>query len=90
MVMSTQDSSTPSLFERILAYCTVTIIVVALGSFFATLIVGMANRQALADGLWPFVYAVSLWALPIGFVLLVILLIIAGRRRSRDVRAGKK
>lgn len=87
--MSTEATSAPSLFERILAYATVTIIVIALGSFFATLIVGMNDRLAVAEGLWPFVYAVSLWALPIGFVLLMILLALAGRRRSRDARGGK-
>lgn len=87
--MSTEDSSKPSLFERILAYATITIIVVALGSFFATLIVGMANREAVAEGLWPVVYGISLFALPIGFVLLVLLLVVAQMRRSRDARLGK-
>ncbi|KIP51830.1 hypothetical protein [Leucobacter komagatae] len=88
--MSTEDISTPSLFERILAYATVTIIVIALGSFFATLIVGMNDRQAVAEGLWPVVYGISLLALPVGFVLLVVLLVVAQRRRSRAVRLGKK
>ncbi|MFF8817135.1 MULTISPECIES: hypothetical protein [Leucobacter] len=86
--MSTEETSTPSLFERILAYATVSIIVVALGSFFATLIVGMSNRQAVAEGFWPVVYGISLFALPIGFALLVVLLIVAQRRRSRDARRG--
>lgn len=87
--MSTAETSSPSLVERILAYSTVTIIVVALGSYFATLIVGMNNRHALAEGLWPVVYGISLLALPVGFVLLIVLLIVAQRRRSRDVRRGK-
>ncbi|KUF06304.1 hypothetical protein [Leucobacter sp. G161] len=88
--MSTEETSNPSLFERILAYATVTIIVVALGSFFATLIVGMNDRQAVAEGLWPVVYGISLLALPAGFVLLILLLIMAQRRRSRDARIGNK
>ncbi|GAA1572011.1 hypothetical protein ACIFOC_01088 [Leucobacter aridicollis] len=86
--MSTEETSTPSLFERILAYATVSIIVVALGSFFATLIVGMSNRQAVAEGFWPVVYGISLFALPIGFVMLIVLLLVAQRRRSRDARRG--
>ncbi|KAM9862969.1 hypothetical protein ACI1US_01107 [Leucobacter sp. BZR 635] len=87
--MSTEDISSPSLFERILAYATITIIVVALGSFFATLIVGMNDRQAVAEGLWPVVYGISMFALPIGFVLLIALLVFAQLRRSRDARRGK-
>lgn len=86
--MSTEDSSTPSLFERILAFATVTVIGVALLSFFATLIVGLADRQAAAEGLWPIVYGVSLIGLPIGFLLLIVLLVLAQRRRSRDARRG--
>ncbi|GAA1316566.1 hypothetical protein ACFSWE_15055 [Leucobacter albus] len=87
--MSTEDTSNPSLFERILAFATVSIIVVALGSFFATLIVGMNDRQAVAEGFWPVVYGISLFALPVGFVLLIVLLVVAQRRRSRAVSRGK-
>ena len=86
--MSTEHSGTPSLLERILAWATVSIIVVALGSFFATLIVGLNDRHAVAQGLWQFVYDVSLIALPIGFALLIVLLILSSRRRSREARAA--
>lgn len=86
--MSTEDHSTPSRFERVLAYVTITIIVVALGSYFATLIVGMNDREAVAEGLWAIVFGISLYALPVGFVLLILLLILAQRRRSRDARQG--
>lgn len=84
--MSTEDSNTASLFERVLAFATVTVIGVALLSFFATLIVGLADRHAAAEGLWPVVYGVSLIGLPIGFLLLIVLLVLAQRRRSRDAR----
>ncbi|GEM_PF-2516670 len=87
-----QEASSPSIFERILAYATITIISVALLSFFATLIVGLANRHAAAEGLWPFVYGISLIGLPIGFVLLIVLLIVSQARRKADLKrnAGKK
>lgn len=87
--MSTEESSTPSLFERILAIATVTVIGAALLSFFATLIVGLADRHAAAEGLWPVVYGISLIGLPIGFILLVTLLVIAQRRRSADARKAQ-
>ncbi|RZT66259.1 hypothetical protein [Leucobacter luti] len=83
--MSTEANS-PSLIERILAYASLGIIAVALLSFFVTLIVGMNDRQAMADGLWPVVYGISLIALPIGFVLLVALLIVSQARRRREFR----
>lgn len=83
--MSTEPS-TPSLLERILAISSLSIIAVALLSFFATLIVGMNDRQAMAEGLWPFVYGVSLIGLPIGFVLLILLLILTQARRRREFR----
>lgn len=86
--MSTEQPGTPSPLERILAWATVTIIVVALGSFFATLIVGLNDRQTLATGLWQFVYDVSLIALPIGFALLITLIVLSSRRRSREARAA--
>lgn len=91
MAGMSQESSTPSLLERILAYATITIIAAALLSFFATLIVGMADREALASGLWPVVYGLSLFGLPVGFVLLVTLLIVnQSRRRAEFKRNNRK
>lgn len=83
--MSTEPSS-PSILERILAYASLSIIVVALLSFFATLIIGLNDREAMAEGLWPFVYGISLIGLPIGFVLLITLLIVSQARRRAEFR----
>lgn len=88
--MSTEDHSTPSLLERILAYLTVALIVVALGSFFATLIVGLNDREAATQGFAQVAYAISLFALPAGFVLLVIMLVLAQNRRKRETKRGAK
>ena len=87
--MTSEDSSNPSVIERILAYATVAIIVIALGSFFTTLIVGMTDRYAVAEGLWGFVFGISLIGLPIGFALLIVSLVLAQRRRRRDLRRQK-
>lgn len=83
--MSTEPS-TPSILERILAYASLSIIALALLSFFATLIVGLNNRFALAEGLWPIVYGISMIGLPVGFVLLIALLILTQRRRRAETR----
>lgn len=83
------ETSNPSWLERFLAYASLSIIAVALLSFFVTLIVGMSNREALAAGLWAFVYGISLVGLPVGFVLLVALLIISQVRRRREFRQNQ-
>ncbi|QIK62965.1 hypothetical protein G7068_06965 [Leucobacter viscericola] len=87
--MSTETSN-PSWLERILAYASLSIIAIALLSFFATLIVGMSNREVLAAGLWPIVYGISTYGLPTGFVLLIALLIISQVRRRREFRQSQK
>jgi len=86
MVRMSEESSSPSLLERLLAYASLSIIGVALLSFFATLIVGLNDREAMAEGLLSIVYGISLIALPVGFVLLVLLLIVSGRRRRAEFR----
>ncbi|WP_336659023.1 hypothetical protein [Leucobacter sp. USHLN153] len=83
---SPAESSSPSLVERVLAYASLAIIAVALISFFGTLIVGLNDREALAQGFWPVVYAISMIGLPIGFALLILLLILSQRRRRADAR----
>lgn len=79
-----RDPHTPSRVERLLAYVTLAIIAVAVISFFVTLIVGMNNREVLADGIWPFVVALTYVGLPIAFVLLILLLILSMRRRGKE------
>lgn len=86
MAGMSQESSTPSILERILAYATVTIIGAALLSFFATLIIGLIDREALASGLWPAVYGLSLFGLPLGFALLIALLVVSQRRRRAEFK----
>jgi hypothetical protein len=83
------ETNTPSRLERLLAYASLTIIAVALLSFFVTLIVGMNNREVLAAGLWPFVYGISIFGLPTGFVLLFTLLILSQVRRRREFRQNQ-
>ncbi|MDI6023801.1 hypothetical protein QBL02_09600 [Leucobacter sp. UT-8R-CII-1-4] len=81
--MSEQQQS--SVLEKILAYTSVSIIVIAVGAYLTTLIVAMAaGREVLADGLWQVVTFISYIGLPIGFVLLITLLIMNFSRRGRE------
>lgn len=90
--MSTEHNESPkfSLFERILAYLAVAIMVVAVLAYITTLIVGLSGgRELLADSLWPFIVGLSYVGLPVGFVLLVILLgVNYTKRRTR--RSGRE
>lgn len=81
--MSDQQKAT--VLERILAYSSVTIIVIAIASFLTTLVVALAGgREVLAEGLWQVVTAISYIGLPVGFLLLIVLLIINFRRRGKE------
>lgn len=81
--MSEQQQS--SVLEKILAYTSVSIIVIAVGAYLTTLVVAMAaGREVLADGLWQVVTFISYIGLPIGFVLLITLLIMNFSRRGRE------
>lgn len=81
-----EETSSPSLLERLLAYASLTIIGAALLSFFSTLIIGLNDREAVAEEPWSIIFGVSLYALPVGFVLLIALLILSGRRRRAEFR----
>lgn len=83
--MSEQPKS--PVLERVLAYSSVAIMVIAVLSYLTTLIVAMAaGREVLAQGLWQFVVFVSYVGLPVGFVLLMVLLGINFSRRGREKR----
>lgn len=79
------EQQQPSVLERVLAYTSVSIIVIAVASYLTTLIVAMvAGREVLAQGLWQFVVFISYVGLPVGFVLLMVLLGLNFRRRGRE------
>lgn len=85
LVRMSHEPPPPSRLERILAYATLTIVVIAVLAFLATLIVGLtSDREILAGGLWPAVVWVSYVGLPIGFLLLTVLLGLSMRRRGKE------
>lgn len=89
--MSTDESPKFSMIERLLAYASIAIIALAIGSYLTTLIVALAaGRQALISGLWPLVTWIAFYGLPIGFVLLIALLVISFSRRARAARREDK
>ncbi|WP_217133803.1 hypothetical protein [Leucobacter chinensis] len=83
--MSTETNN-PSLVEKVLAYSSLSIIALAIISFFATLIAALVGveREVLAEGFWPVITWIGYVGLPIGFVLMMTLLVITRRRRKRE------
>lgn len=82
----TTESSSPSRFERVLAIAAVTIIGLAVLAFLVTLVLGLTDtgRETLATGAWPLAVWTSYVGLPVGFALIIVLLIVNNRRRAKD------
>jgi len=74
--------------ERVIAYMVAATVVVSVVSFIAV-IIGTAlgiGRDQLATGMWPFVTILPLIGLPIGFVLIIVLLVVSAVRRGRATK----
>ena len=74
--------------DRILAYISLGLAVVAIGCFFAVIIARPAGVTDFTQGLWPLVLVFPLIALPTAFILIVVLLIMSFARRARANRGG--
>ena len=74
--------------DRILAYISLGLAVVAIGCFFAVIIARPAGVTDFSEGLWPLVVVFPLIALPTAFILIVVLLVMSFVRRARANRGG--
>ncbi|MET0726256.1 MAG: hypothetical protein ABWY36_07875 [Leifsonia sp.] len=77
--------------ERVLATMVATTIGLGILAIIAILI-GTAtglSQSDLSRGFWIFVYWIPAVALPIGLILVIILIVISGIRRSRESRQGQ-
>ncbi len=77
--------------ERILAYMFVGIVGLSILAFIAVMVAtfaGVGANDGFSQGIWPIVLTLPLFGLPIGFLLLVALLIVNGVRRARETRSG--
>jgi hypothetical protein len=74
--------------DRILAYISLGLAVVAIGCFFAVIIARPAGVTDFSEGLWPLIVVFPLIALPTAFILIVVLLIMSFVRRARANRGG--
>jgi hypothetical protein len=74
--------------DRILAYMSLGLALVALVCFFAVLIARPAGVTDFTAGIWPAVVVFPLVALPVAFILIVVLRIMSFGRRARANRGG--
>jgi FtsH-binding integral membrane protein len=69
--------------DRILAYMALGLTVLSIVCFFAVILARPLGVDDFSAGLWPLVVVLPLIALPIAFVMIVVLLIMSFVRRSR-------
>jgi uncharacterized membrane protein len=90
--VSQQTPSATSRPQRILSFIIAALVVVSLVSIAAILIgtaVGGFAQQGSGQGLWPAVFLLPLIALPIAFVLMIVLFVLTARSRSRAAKAAQ-
>jgi hypothetical protein len=90
--VTTQIPQPASRIERILAYMVAGVVGLSILAFIAVLIgtsAGVGDNDGFSHGIWPLVLTLPLFGLPLGFVLVIVLLVTSAIRRSRDARANR-
>lgn len=75
--------------ERILAYMVAATVGLSILAFFAVIIgtwLGAGANNGFGQGVWPAILALPLVGLPIGFILIIVLLVTTTVRRAREAR----
>lgn len=90
--MPNETGSESSVFDRAVAYIIVVLVVLSVASFVAVIIgtqSGVGENDGFSHGIWPAVLIFPLFALPVAFLLLVVLLVRGVSRRSRLSRGER-
>ncbi len=69
--------------DRILAYMALGLTILSIVCFFAVILAKPLGVEDFSQGVWPLVVVLPLVALPIAFVMIIVLLIMSFVRRSR-------
>lgn len=89
MGVTNEPEAPSSTLERALAYIIVGVVALSLTAFIAVITgtaLGAADGDGFEQGLWPAIVITPLFALPIAFVLIIVLLVLAALRRRRATR----
>jgi hypothetical protein len=87
--VSNQTPVTDHRAERVLAYMVAATIGISILAFLAVMIgtlAGVGANDGFSQGVWPVILVLPLIGLPLGFILLIALLILNGVRRARESR----
>lgn len=79
--------------ERILALGVVTLVALALGCFIAVIVatwLGAGANDGFGHGIWPTVFFVQYYGLPLAFLLIIALIASNALRRSRAAKASQR
>jgi hypothetical protein len=90
--MTTDSPSPPSRIERVLATMIAGVIGLSVLAFFAIIIATWSgfDRTDFGAGLWPIITMIPLMGLPLGFVLIIALLVVSTRRRRQGWAPGEQ
>ncbi|TFB70573.1 hypothetical protein E3O06_14010 [Cryobacterium glaciale] len=91
--MTNQTPQPVSRLERVLAYMVASVVGLSILAFLAVIIataMGVGDNDGFSRGIWPPIFILPLYGLPIGFVLIVGLMISVGVRRSREARRDRE
>jgi hypothetical protein len=86
--VSDPDTTPASRIERSLTYAVVTVIGLSILAIVAVLVSGLA-KVLLDNIIWQTIALLPVVGLPIGFILMMVLLVISTRRRLRDSRGSR-
>ena len=87
--MTTQIPHAANRLERILAYMVAAVVGLSILCFLAVIIgtsAGVGDNDGFSAGVWPIVISVPNLGLPLGFLLIIALLVTSAIRRSREAK----
>lgn len=90
--MANENQATINRNERIIAYLIVVVIALSVAAFFAIIFGTAAGMRAadFADGIWLLISFTPWFGLPIGIALIIALVLMSARRRSRSARHDRQ
>jgi hypothetical protein len=87
--VTTQIPHDPGRLERILAYMVAGVVGLSILAFLAVILgtaLGVGDDDGFSQGVWPAVLTLPLFGLPLGFLLIIALMVSSGLRRAREAR----
>lgn len=75
--------------ERVLAYMVAASVALSIAAFLAVIVGTASGVRDFDEGAWPSIIMLPLIGLPLGFVLLIALLVLSAIRRGRETKDAR-